>query len=187
MKRILILVATLALAACASPRTATIEDGKVTNITSAEAVTLIKQDNRRKLVNDVQDKAKPLFVLEAKPGETFTLSGVQKIEVNAPIDPALLLAEQPDAVSENVQMLREVRGIARETAVPLGLGGMALADRNSARKSATEQAEIAAEASVQMETLRSAERQSLTSQAIEAAEKPPLVLHVPLGTTAPSE
>jgi hypothetical protein len=187
MKRILILVATLALAACASPRTATIEDGKVTNITSAEAVTLVKQDVRRQKVADVQANAKPIFELKTQPGQTIQISGVESITVNVPQDLRELLAEQPDAVSENVQMLREVRGIARETAVPLGLGGMALADRNSARKSATEQAEIAAGASVELETMRSAERQSMTSKAIEAAEKPPLVLHVPLGTTAPSE
>lgn len=178
MKRILILAAALVLAACASPRTASITDGKVSNITSAEAVTLVKQDVRRQKVQDVQTNAKPIFELKAQPGQTIQISGVESITVNVPQDLRELLAETPDAVSENVQMFREgVNGM--RAAAPLLLGGMALADRNSARKSATAQAEIAAEASVQMETLRSAERQSLTSQAIEAAEKPPLVLHVP--------
>lgn len=186
MKRILILAATLVLAACASPRTASITDGKVSNITSAEAVTLVKQDIRQKKVADVQKNAKPIFELKAIPGQVIQISGVESLTVNVPQDLRELLAEQPDAVSENVQMAREVVNGVR-AATPVLLGGMALADRNSARKSATEQAEIAAEASVQMETLRSAERQTLTSQAIEAAEKPPLVLHVPMGTETISE
>lgn len=187
MKRILILAAALALAACTtSPRNATIEDGKVSNITSAEAVTLVKQDIRQKKVADVQKNAKPIFELKAIPGQVIQISGVESLTVNVPQDLRELLAEQPDAVSENVQMAREVVNGVR-AATPVLLGGMALADRNSARKSATEQAEIAADASVQMETLRSAERQTLTSQAIEAAEKPPLVLHVPMGTVTPSE
>jgi len=174
-----ILVLMPILAACTtSPRTAVIENGKVTNLTSAEATTLVKQDIRQKKVADVQKNAKPIFELKAQPGQTIQISGVESLTVNVPLDTRELLAEQPDSVSENVQMAGQiVNGI--RAAGPVLLGGMALADRNSARKSATAQAEIAAEASAQMETLRSAERQSLTSQAIEAAEKPPLVLHAP--------
>lgn len=176
MKRtLLIALAVLALAGCASPKTATIENGKVTNISSAEAVTLIKQDNRRKLVKDVQDNAKPLLEIEAHAGQPITINA-KSIKVHAPIDPALLLAEQPDAVSENVQVLREVRGIARETVVPLGLAGAALADRKSARDAATAQAQAAADAAVELETLRSAERQSLSRN--------PIVLTIPEGGSA---
>lgn len=178
MKRTLILAAALALAACASPRNASITDGTVTGISASDAVTLVKQDVRRQKVQDVQTNQKPIVKLTANAGKPITIDAAT-FEVYVPIDPNVLLAETPDAVSENVQILREVRGIGRETVVPLGLAGAALADRNSARKSATAQAEIAAEASVQMETLRSAERQTLTSQAIEAAEKPPLILHAP--------
>jgi len=186
MKRILTLVATLALAACTtSPRTAVIEDGKVTNLTSAEATTLVKQDIRQRKVADVQKNAKPIFELKAQPGQTILISGVESLTVNVPLDTRELLAEQPDSVSENVQMAGQVVNGIR-AAGPILLGGMALADRNSARKAATAQAEIAAEAGVQMETLRSAERQSLTGQAIDAAAKDPLVIqptivHVPAG------
>lgn len=189
MKRILILAAALALAACTtSPRNAIIEDGKVTNLTSAEATTLVKQDIRQKKVADVQKNAKPIFELKAQPGQTILISGVESLTVNVPLDTRELLAEQPDSVSENVQMAGQVVNGIR-AAAPVLLGGMALADRNSARKSATAQAEIAAEASVQMETLRSAERQSLTGQAIDAAAKDPLVIqptivHVPTGGSA---
>jgi len=189
MKRILILVATLALAACTtSPRTAVIEDGKVTNLTSAEATTLVKQDIRQRKVADVQKNAKPIFELKAQPGQTILISGVESLTVNVPLDTRELLAEQPDSVSENVQMAGQVVNGIR-AAGPILLGGMALADRNSARKAATAQAEIAAEAGVQMETLRSAERQSLTGQAIDAAAKDPLVIqptvvHVPAGGSA---
>lgn len=179
MKRILILAATLALAACTtSPRNAIIEDGKVTNLTSAEATTLVKQDIRQKKVADVQKNAKPIFELKAQPGQTILISGVESLTVNVPLDTRELLAEQPDSVSENVQMAGQVVNGIR-AAGPVLLGGMALADRNSARKSATAQAEIAAEASVELETMRSAERQSLTSQAIDAAAKDPLVISIP--------
>ena len=191
MNRVPLYMCTLALmpilAACTtSPRTATIEDGKVSNLTSAEATTLVKQDIRQKKVADVQKNAKPIFELKAQPGQKIEISGVESITVNVPQDQRELLAETPDSVSENVQMAREVVNGVR-AATPVLLGGMALADRNSARKSATEQAEIAAGESVELETMRSAERQSMTSQAIEAAEKPPLVLHVPMGTESLSE
>lgn len=178
--RLCTIALTVTVAACAtSPRTAVIENGKVTNLTSAEATTLVKQDIRQKKVADVQKNAKPIFELKAQPGQTIQISGVESLTVNVPLDVRELLAEQPDSVSENVQMAGQVVNGIR-AAVPVLLGGMALADRNSARKSATAQAEIAAEASVQMETLRSAERQSLTSQAIDAAAKDPLVISVPV-------
>lgn len=187
MKRILILVAVLALAACTtSPRTAVIENGKVTNLTSAEATTLVKQDIRQKKVADVQKNAKPIFELKAQPGQKIEISGVESITVNVPQDLRELLAETPDSVSENVQMAREVVNGVRAVA-PIAAGYILYQDRKDGRAATTRQAEVAADASIQMETLRSAERQTLTSQAIDAAEKPPLVLHVPMGTTATSE
>lgn len=157
MKRTIIAMAlavvAVMLAACASPRTASIEDGKVSNITSAEAVTLVKQDIRRKKVEDVQKNQKPIVRLTANAGKPITIDAAT-FEVYAPLDERELLAEQADALSENVQMVREVRGIARETGVPLGLGGMALVDRNNSRRAATEQAQIQAETDRQAANLR---------------------------------
>ena len=179
MKRTLMLFAALAVAAAmsacsTSPRTASIEDGKVTNITSAEAVTLVKQDTRRKKVEDVQKNAKPLLKIEAHAGQPITINA-KSIEVNAPQDIRELLAEQPDSVSENVQMAREVvNGIKAST--PAVMGGLALADRNNARSAATRQAEIQAESQVEMETLRSQERQD--------ARQNPIVLTIPAGGSA---
>lgn len=184
MKRILILAAALTLAACTtSPRNAVIENGKVTNLTSAEAVTLVKQDIRQKKVAGVQKNAKPIFELKAIPGQVIQISGVESLTVNAPLDIRELLAETPDAVSESVQMAREVVSGIR-AAAPIAAGYILYQDRKDGRAATTRQAEVAADASIQMETLRSAERQSLTSQAIEAAEKPPMVLHVPMGSTS---
>lgn len=177
MKHLIALLALAAtLAGCTtSPRNATIEDGKVTNLSSAEVVTLMKQDIRKDKVADVQKNAKPIFELKAKPGETIMLSGVESITVNVPMDVRELLAEQPDSVSENVQMAGKfVDGI--RAATPITLGGMALSDRNSARKAATEQAQIAADAEVEMETIRSAERAD--------ARQNPIVLTIPQGGSA---
>lgn len=183
MKRTLMAVLAVSLtaflAACTtSPRTASIENGKVSNITSAEAVTLVKQDTRRKKVEDVQKNAKPLLKIEAHAGQPITINA-KSIEVHAPQDIRELLAEQPDSVSENVQMAREaVNGV--RAATPIVLGGMALSDRASARDAATEQAKIQAEAGIQMETMRSAERQTM----IEQAARDPIILTIPQGGSA---
>lgn len=179
MKRIIIIAAALALAACASPRTASIEDGKVSNITSAEAVTLMKQDVRRQKVESIQKNAQPLLKITAKPGEVMTFGGVASIEVHAPLDIRELLAEQPDAVSENVQVLREWRGIARETAVPLGIAGMAPSDRKSARESAERIAETEAET----ERARDAAQAAQTGDLVDALREKPSIVTVPAGST----
>jgi hypothetical protein len=164
------------LAACASPKNASITDGKITGISSAEAVTLVKQDNRRQLVKQVQDDQKPIVKLVAHKDRPITIDAAS-FEVYVPIDPTLLLAEQPDAVSENIQILREVRGIGRETVMPIALGGMALADRNNARSAATAQQAAALEA----QTAREAAQAEQVNRLTEAlAERPPF-LTVPEG------
>lgn len=177
MKRIItIIAAALALAACGtSPKTAKIENGKIENISSAEAVTLMKREQRHDKVKTVIDTQKPIVRLEAHAGKPITIDA-KTFEVFVPLDTGLLLAEEADAVSEEVQMAREVRGIARETVVPLGLGGMALSDRNNARTAAVRTAEIEASAAVEMEELRSAERQ--------ASRTDPIILTLPEGGTA---
>lgn len=184
MKRILTLITATAMAvimsACAtSPRDAKIENGKIENITSAEAVTLMKRQQRKEKVDSVMENQKPIVRFEAHAGKPITIDA-KKFEVYVPMDAELLLAEEADAVSENIQMAREVRGALRETAVPLGLGGMALADRNNARTAASRQAEAEADAAVKMETLRSAERQTM----IERATRDPIVLTIPEGGSA---
>lgn len=136
MTRSLSIIAALALTACASAPTASITDGKIDRITSAEAVTLVKQETRLRKVAEAQKNAKPIFELKAQPGQTIQLTGVESITVNVPQDLGILMAEQADSVSEGVQLFREARGIFRETVVPLGLGGMALSDRNNGRASA---------------------------------------------------
>lgn len=184
MKRILTLITAmfmaLFLSACAtSPRDAKIEDGKIENITSAEAVTLMKRQQRKEKVDMVMQKQKPIVRLIAHKGKPITIDA-ENFEVYVPLDIELLLAEEADAVSENIQMAREIRGGLRETAVPLTLGAMALTDRNNARASSAKQAEIEAEAAVKMETLRSAERQTM----IEQATKDPIILTLPVGGSA---
>ena len=74
MKRLIIIAAALALAACASPRNATIEDGKVTNITSAEATTLMLGEQRRSKVQDVQTNQKPIVRITANAGKPITMA-----------------------------------------------------------------------------------------------------------------
>lgn len=112
------------LAACASPRTATIEDGKIKNITSAEATTLAKADIRQKKVADVQKNAKPLLRLEAHAGQAITINA-KVFEVNAPQDIRELLAEQASEVSENVQVLDRVVRAGERVVVPLAAVGFA--------------------------------------------------------------
>jgi hypothetical protein len=166
------------LAACASPKTASITDGKISGISSSEAVTLVKQDNRRQLVKQVQDDQKPIVKFVAHKDRPITIDAAS-FEVYVPIAPELLLAEQPDAVSENVQVLREVRGIARETVMPIALGGMALSDRNSARSAASAQQAAALEAQAARDAAQAAQVERLTDAAME---KPPFVV-LPAGGT----
>ena len=144
MKRTIIIAAALALAACASPREAKIKDGEISGITSAEATTLAKGDQRQKKVADVQKNQKPIVKLVARGDKPITIDAAS-FEVYVPIDPAILLAEQPSEVSENVQIVREVRGIARETVVPLSIAGAALSDRKDARQVGLQQSQIEAE------------------------------------------
>lgn len=180
MKRTFTLIAAMFMAfflsACVtSPRDAKIQDGKIENISSAEAVTLMKRQQRKEKVDMVMDSQKPIVSLVAHKGKPITIDA-EKFEVYVPLDTELLLAEEADAVSENVQMVREVRGIARETVVPIAIGGMALSDRNNARAAASKQAEIDAKASVEMETLRSQERRD--------ARQNPIILTIPQGGSA---
>jgi hypothetical protein len=182
MKRIALLftslVAVALLAACASPRNASIEDGKVTNITSAEATTLMKQDIRRAKVEDVQKNAKPIFELKAKAGQKIEISGVESITVNVPQDLRELLAEQASEVSENVQLFREVRGIGKDVVVPLGVAGLLVSDRKNASNNAA-----------RIEEARSAERieqtrtmGELANTGMDYASKPPLIVTTPAPT-----
>ena len=181
MKKTLALLAAAAVlaAGCASPRTAEISDGKIKNITSAEATTLAKADIRQKKVADVQKNAQPLLKITAKPGEVMSFAGVASIEVHAPMDLRELLSEQGDVLSENVQMFREVRGTLRETVVPLAAIGFAadVAKRKSDNAktvalddNTTRRAEIAADA-------------AMNADLVEAAQKDPLVIQVPLGSS----
>ena len=153
MKRTIIIAAALALAACASPREAKIKDGEISGITSAEATTLAKGDQRQKKVADVQKNQKPIVKLVARGDKPITIDAAS-FEVYVPIDPAILLAEQPSEVSENVQIVREVRGIARETVVPLSIAGAALSDRKDARQVGLQQSQIEAETTRQQNNLQ---------------------------------
>lgn len=179
MKRILTLITAMAMAiimsACASPRNAKIQDGKIENISSAEAVTLMKRQQRKEKVDMVMENQKPIVSLVAHKGKPITIDA-EKFEVYMPLDTELLLAEEADAVSENVQLVREARGIGRETVVPIAIGGMALSDRNNARQAATRQAEIDAKSAIEMETLRSQERRESRTD--------PIILTLPVGGSA---
>lgn len=183
MKRILTLITAMfmavVMAACVSPPTASITDGRISNITSAEATTLMKRQQRHEKVQTVINNQKPIVKLVAQKGQPITIQA-ESFEVFVPLNEELLLAEEADAVSENIQMAREIRGIGRETVVPIAIGGMALSDRNNARSAATRQAEAEADAAVKMETLRSAERQTM----IERATRDPIVLTIPEGGSA---
>lgn len=142
------------LAGCASPRTAEISDGKIKNITSAEATTLAKADIRQKKVADVQKNAKPLLRLEAHAGQAITINA-KVFEVNAPQDIRELLAEQASEVSENVQVLDRVVRVGERVVVPLAAVGFAadVAKRRSDNakavsldSNATRRAEVASDA-----------------------------------------
>lgn len=166
----------MVMTACASPRNATIEDGKVTNITSAEAVTLVKQDVRRKKVEDVQKNAKPLLRLEAHAGQAITINA-KVFEVNAPQDIRELLAEQDDSVSENVQMVREYRGAAREVLVPVALGKFAA----DVAKRKSDNAKIVSLDANATRRAESAAQAGLVSDLVEAATEKPDYFLLPAG------
>lgn len=178
MKKYIIIAAAATLTACASPRNATIKDGEVSNITSAEAVTLMKGEQRRAKVTDVQKNAQPIFKMVGHPGKPITIDAAS-FEINVPLDLDVLMAEQPDAVSENVQLFREVRGFAKETVVPLGLGTLLYKDSKNASANSLEAARIEAET----ERQRNESTANLTTQAIDAASKPPVIVQVPLGSS----
>lgn len=169
MKRSLIIIAVLALAACASPRDAKIKDGEISGITSAEATTLAKVDQRQKKVESVQKNAKPILSIKGHPGKPITIDA-ETFEVNVPIDPAILLAEQPSEVSENVQIIQEIRGIARETVVPVA-GAVILAnDRKDARQSAERVAATNAQAAKEAAAAQATQNAAYLA-AIEAANQ----------------
>ncbi len=166
----------MVLAACASPRTATIEDGKVTNITSAEAVTLVKQDTRRQKVADVQTNQKPILKLTAHADKPIQIDAAS-LEVYVPIDPNVLLAEQPDSVSENVQMVREARGAAREVLVPVALGKFAA----DVAKRKSDNAKIVSLDANATRRAESAAQAGLVSDLVEAATEKPDYFLLPAG------
>lgn len=179
MKYLALLIAA-ALAGCqASPKTASITDGKVSGISSSDAVTLIKQDTRKAKVADVQQNAKPIFVLEAKEGETIMLGGVKRLEVNVPMDENVLLAETPDSISEEVQMTHEWRQGLRDVGVPLGLGLLYSKDRKRQSINALEAARINASTEQQ----RNQSFSDLANRGIEAASEPTVILQVPMGSS----
>jgi cell division protein ZapA (FtsZ GTPase activity inhibitor) len=168
----------LLLGGCASPRTAEISDGKIKNITSAEATTLAKADIRQKKVADVQKNAKPLLRFEAHDGQPITINA-KVFEVNAPQDIRELLSEQASEVSENVQVLDRVARMGERVVVPLAAVGFAadVAKRRSDNAktvalddNTTRRAEIAADA-------------AMNADLVEAAQKDPLVIQVPLGSS----
>jgi cell division protein ZapA (FtsZ GTPase activity inhibitor) len=168
----------LLLGGCASPRTAEISEGKIKNITSAEATTLAKADFRQKKVADVLKNAPPLVRFEAHDGQPITINA-KVFEVNAPMDIRELLAEQASEVSENVQVLDRAVRLGERVVAPMAAIGFAadVAKRKSdnARAvaldyNATRRAEIAADA-------------ALNADLVEAAQKDPLVIEVPLGSS----
>lgn len=172
------LAASLVLVGCASPRNATIKDGEVSNLTSAEATTLMKKDLRQKKVADVQINQKPIVRLTAQNGKPITIdAGV--FEVFVPLDLAVLMSEEADAVSENVQMFREVRGVLKETVVPLAVAA-ALLESNKADAQASK--EVALDAG---ETRRAelAANGALNNNLASKIQRDPLVLQVPMGST----
>lgn len=122
---IAVVVVAALLSACASPRNATLKNGEISNITSAEATTLARDNIRQKKVEDVQKNAKPIFELKAQPGQTIQISGVESITVNVPQDLRELLAERPSEVSENVQVLDRMVRAGERVVVPLTLGKFA--------------------------------------------------------------
>jgi len=46
--------------------------------------SIAEREDYYEAIGDAQKNQKPLFVLEAKDGETVQLSGVKRLEVNAP-------------------------------------------------------------------------------------------------------
>lgn len=172
------LAAGLVLVGCASPRNATIEDGKVTNITSAEATTLMKKDIRQKKVEDVQKNQKPIIKMTALNGQPITINAAA-FEVYVPLDLAVLMSEEADAVSENVQMFREFRGMAKETIVPLAVAAAVL-ESNKADAQASKEVALDAGATRRAEV---AANSTLQNNLASKIQRDPLVLQVPMGST----
>lgn len=166
------------LGACASPRTATIEDGKVTNLSSAEATTLMKKDIRQKKVADVQTNQKPIVKITAHNGKPITIdAGV--FEVYVPLDLAVLMSEEADTVSENVQIVREARGILKETAVPLAVAAAVL-ESNKADAKANKEVALSAQETRRAEVAANSE---LANGLASKIQRDPLVLQVPMGSS----
>jgi len=170
--QLLPLIAILLLVGCASPRNATIENGKVSNITSAEATTLMKGEQRRAKVADVQENQKSILKMVGHPGKPITIDAAL-FEINVPMDVKELLAEQASEVSENVQMFDRVVRFGERTVVPLvGIGAL-VSDRKDVRASTEriQEASIAADA-------------NKSDAALAAASKAPIILTIPVGGSA---
>lgn len=183
MKRIFatlaVIVASALLAACASPRTATLTNGSITNITSAEATTLAKQSNRTQRANDVMDKAPPIFQMKAIPGQKIEISGVESITVNVPIDQKLMMADDADVTSENVQMFDRAVRFGEKVVAPVAAAKLLIDDRKDARASSERITQINAETQRQENNTAAAQ----TSALLEAVtEKPPFYV-LPAGAT----
>lgn len=166
------------LGACASPRTASIKDGEVTNLSSAEATTLMKKDIRQKKVADVQKNYKPIVRFESQDGKPIEIHA-KVFEVNVPLDLTTLMSEEADTVSENVQMVGQVRGILKETVVPLAVAAAVL-ESNKADAKANKEVALSAQETRRAEVAANSE---LANGLASKIQRDPLVLQVPMGSS----
>jgi hypothetical protein len=167
----------LALVGCASPRNASITNGNISNITSAEAVTLVKRDQRQTKVASVMTNQKPLVYLKAHAGKAITIDA-EEFAVYAPLDLDVLLSEEADAVSENVQMAGIVKDGLKDVAVPIALGALLVNDRkNSSNNAAKVEVARAADRTAQSQAMA-----DIAGEGMTHASKPPLVVTMPAST-----
>lgn len=117
--------------------------------------------------------------LKAQDGKELKIEGLSEFTCWAPDAPGDTVARPVQAEGELMQAARAVRegvgGTVKDVTPALAIGA-AVKDRQDARAAATRQAEIQANSDVELETLRSQERQ--------ASRQDPIILTIPEGGSA---
>lgn len=174
----LVAAAALFLGACTTKPTSSITDGKVTNLRSHEATTLVKADIRSKKVEKVIKNYKPIFEIEADGDKPITITA-KRLTVNVPLSVETLLAESRDVESEAVQMADKVVQVGEKVIVPIAKAA-AVAEVFKRQSDNAKETAIAqsAERTAQTEAMA-----GLAESGMDYAAKPPLVLQVPMGSS----
>lgn len=163
----------MVLAGCSTTGASVNPDGTFSGMKSHDAANAVKATKRAEEVESFTSNRQSIFKMEAIEGQTISISGVKSIEVNVPLDPRDVLSRQIESQSEAVQMVREIRGAARDVVLPLVALDRA-ADLAGEQIRATRDERIA----------NTQAMGELSELATDAASKNPIVVTVPEGGSA---